>query len=191
VKSKFWDVDPPLTHNSLLANKFAHATMYTTRHHLQSLSMSRFEDVTLLSHSLSPSTPTIETWRLTRFSPQGSVQLVQQSDPADKIFLVEPPFEWPPSNDRHVDAIKVLLGVLPDCEGWFLVKKVLRDMFCVKTAEEARKREVRRVTEWVERMWQLSVTERKTVLDVVYRVFGLVFPLFTHLLMGGKYSTRE
>jgi len=70
----------------------------------------------------------------------------------------------------------VLLGVLPDCEGWFLVKKVLRDMFCVKTEEEMRKREVGNVMDWVEEMWQLSGTGRKTVFDVVYRVFGLVSP---------------
>ena len=99
--------------------------------------MSRFEDVTLLSHSLSTSTSTIDTWRLTRISPDGCIQLVQEPLRRNerKVILFEPSFTWPPNDHRHIDAIKVLLGAFPDCQGWFLVEKVLRDMFCVREGE--------------------------------------------------------
>jgi len=84
--------------------------------------MSSFEDVTLLSHSLCTSPSTIDTWRLTRSSQQGSVQLVQQlSSPRQdddtgngRVIISDPPFTWPPNNKRHVDTIKVLLRVPPD-----------------------------------------------------------------------------
>lgn len=133
--------------------------------------MSRFEDVTLLSHSLSTSPSTIDAWRLTRLGPQGCVQLVQEGNKRN-VILFEPSFTWPPNNHRHIEAIKVLLGAFPDCQGWVLVEKVLRDMFCVREGEE--RKDAERVTEWILEMWQLSGLGKTIALNVVYRVFGLV-----------------
>jgi len=54
-----------------------------------------------------------------------------------------------------------------------LVKKVLRDMFCVRTGEE--RNELGKVIEWIIGMWQLEgAGNRAFEVEPVYRVFRLV-----------------